>query len=264
VRDEGKYMKISERNRYYTQEFYDGLNDGSIQSARIILGLLYKFYQPKSVIDIGCGHGGWLAAAESLGSTILKGIDGDWVDPRNTLSKNINFENLDLEKQSYRGQRYELCISLEVAEHIPESQSQLFINSLCNASDVVLFSAAIKFQGGTNHINEQWQSYWGSLFQENSYQCFDILRNRIWEEKKVKWWYRQNIFVFVNSKNVPTGMNELESLNKTMLNLVHPINYERAISSYQKLIQNPPLRFSMGCIKRWFFNAIKTLGNRDL
>ena len=32
------------------------------------------YWQHKSVIDIGCGQGSWLAAAESLGTIVINGM----------------------------------------------------------------------------------------------------------------------------------------------------------------------------------------------
>ena len=35
-----------------------------------------------------------------------------------------------------------------------------YINSLTRLAPVILFSAAIPFQGGSGHVNEQWPEYW--------------------------------------------------------------------------------------------------------
>ncbi len=63
---------------HYNETFYNRQIAGSVNSAEIILGLLYDFYQPRSVIDIGCGRGAWLSVAESLGTKTLIGLDGYW------------------------------------------------------------------------------------------------------------------------------------------------------------------------------------------
>lgn len=140
----------------YDADFYSRYLDGMTNSAKNVLSLLYKYYEPKYVVDVGCGRGAWLAAAESFGSSKLKGFDGNWINRDKLLSKNIDFVavNLDVAMPEIKG-KYDLCISLEVAEHISERNSKSFVDVLCGASDIVLFSAAIKYQGGTNHINEQ-------------------------------------------------------------------------------------------------------------
>src|SRR5208283_920409 len=134
----------------YGTDYYSRNLDGMNNSAKNVLSLLYKYYKPKSVVDVGCGRGAWLAAANSLGSNKLKGFDGSWVKKEDLLSKNINFTvvNFDVEMPKI-DEKYDLCISVEVAEHISERYAKSFVDVLCRASDIVLFSAAIKYQAGT-------------------------------------------------------------------------------------------------------------------
>ena len=61
-----------------------------------------------------------------------------------------------------------------------------------------MFSAATPNQGGTEHINEQWQSYWAEIFIEQSYYPFDIIRPFIFGNEQVEWWYQQNIMLYIN------------------------------------------------------------------
>lgn len=88
----------------------------------------------------------------------------------------------------------------------------------------MLFSAAIKHQGSVNHINEQWQSYWIEKYKNNGYACYDIIRPIIWKDDSIQWWYRQNIFVFVNSATDRTEFIKLRTV--AIPDLVHPDNYE--------------------------------------
>jgi len=43
----------------------------SLESARVLLPHLWKYMQPRSVLDVGCGRGAWVAACHELGSTHL-------------------------------------------------------------------------------------------------------------------------------------------------------------------------------------------------
>ncbi len=258
-------MSNKDLREYYNREFYDCYASGSIYSAKVILGLLYNFYKPQSVIDFGCGVGSWLKVAESLGSTVLKGLDGHWITKNKLLSKNIDFTAVNMEQNLQINNKYDLCICLEVAEHLSESRAKPFIDTLCKASNVVLFSAAIKYQRGTNHINEQWQTYWINLFQSNNYTCYDVFRSAIWENDEVELWYRQNIFLFVNEKGVKKKINlkKLKSLEKPILNIVHPKNYENKsqnILDLNRRIQEPSLRFCIGCMKRYLFGLLIKAG----
>lgn len=249
---------------FYDEDFYSKDIEGKFKSAAIILGLLYEQYKPHSVIDVGCARGAWLASAESLGAKILKGLDGAWIGETHLLSKNIDFSPVSFDEAMPKlNQKYDLCMSLEVAEHLSESNAKHFVDFLCNASNVVLFSAAIKYQGGINHINEQWQSYWVNLFKSNGYECFDLFRPYLWNNTSVEWWYRQNTFLFVNSSSSPLNAKALRALEKPIFDVSHPVNYESKVQSYIRQIEDPSLRSCLGCIKRYLRNKLRKVRERS-
>lgn len=116
----------------YNEYFYARHITGMSDSAKIILSLIYEHYSLESVIDVGCGQGAWLKLAESLGSKTLKGIDGDWVNTERLLSKNIEFTAVKLNNSKPTiNRKYDLCISLEVAEHLSEDNAENFVQLLC-------------------------------------------------------------------------------------------------------------------------------------
>ena len=241
----------------YSQAFYQKHVSGMSDSASVILGMMYRLYHPQSVIDVGCGQGAWLKTAESFGATRLKGLDGDWIKQDNLLSRNIDFTPVNFDRTfPALNEKFDLCISLEVAEHISERNAENFVDLLCQASDTVLFGAAIKYQGGTNHINEQWQSYWIDKFKARAYQCFDCIRGQVWDNEAVEWWYRQNAFLFIGPNNVSVDTEILKTLQMPMLNVAHPINYENKIHDFRHQIDNPTFRFWAGCAKRWLSNKL--------
>ena len=174
-----------EASAFYGSSYHADQVHGALQSARIVLSILFEIYQPQSVFDLGCGQGAWLAAAEELGVRKLVGVDGPWVDPAALISRSIEFSAVDLEKEFAVPEKYDLSISVEVAEHLSAGRSRAFVEALCAASDVVIFSAAIPQQGGVNHINEQWQSFWAALFGAAGYECYDLFRPRLWRDKRV-------------------------------------------------------------------------------
>lgn len=65
----------------------------------------------------------------------------------------------DLTQPLSLGRKFDLCVSMEVAEHLPPSRADSFVADLVGLAPVVLFSAAVPEQGGTNHLNEQWPDY---------------------------------------------------------------------------------------------------------
>ena len=233
----------------YNDRYFGHIVDGSARSAKIVLGHLFEMYQPGSVVDFGCGSGGWLLAAGSLGASRLRGFDGPWMTKEKLLSAEIDFTSTDLDRPPALEERYDLAMSLEVAEHLRGDSAPYFVRALCAASPVVLFSAAIPGQAGTHHINEQWQSYWVKLFEAQGYGCFDVIRPAVWDNTDVEWWYRQNTFLFVDPAIEPDRLNldELRKRVRPLLDVVHPAFYR---------YRTDFVRFSLGSAKRFFSHSL--------
>ena len=184
----------------YNKQFYSVREKAAVQSAEQVVPIVLEHLKPSCIIDIGCGNGCWLSAFAKQGVNDYMGVDGGAVDSENLLISPEHFSSADLSKETYTpGRRYDLVVSLEVAEHIPEDKADSFIEMLTGLGDTVLFSAAIPGQGGVGHVNEQWQSYWAAKFKSAGYEALDIVRPLIWENPKVSYWYKQNILVY--SKN---------------------------------------------------------------
>lgn len=206
----------------YDRRFYEVIAPGSSRSAReVVPHLLQLFPDCRSVVDFGCGDGSWLAEFNAAGVDRVRGVDsGVGVDPDRPIQDGW-FLAQDLRDRISIG-RFDLCISLEVAEHLPATNERTFVQNLCSASDAVVFSAAVPRQGGDNHVNEQWLEHWVSLFAESGYRCFDVLRPKFWANTRIEWWYRQNIVVFANDF-ARTRYPHLEALPTFGgVSLIHP------------------------------------------
>lgn len=75
----------------------------------------------------------------------------------------------DLKEPITLDRRFDLAMSVEVAEHIPAEYADTLIRSLTSLSDVIVFSAALTGQGGIYHVNEQMPEYWAELFARYGY-----------------------------------------------------------------------------------------------
>jgi len=146
-------------NDNYGRTFYSKHEDGSARSADIVVPILLSIFPASSVIDIGCGIGAWLRAFERNGIKDFMGIDGDYVPADMLQIPRQHFRAAELTRLSVVDRRFDIACSLEVAEHLPADCAEQFVELLTRAAPVVLFSAAIPDQGGTHHVNEQWQSY---------------------------------------------------------------------------------------------------------
>ncbi|MFT6836099.1 MAG: hypothetical protein ACJA0H_002144 [Francisellaceae bacterium] len=214
----------------YNQQFYDKQSTESFQSAVTVITALKRVlcYEINSIVDFGCGVGPWLAAANELGVENVYGTDGNYVPRDRLLIPEDSFFPNDLSKpESIKlpVSRFDLTITLEVAEHLPESSAKPFVKKLCDSSDVVLFSAAIPYQGGHGHVNENWPEYWAALFAEFDFVPFDIIRPAVWNDDKVCWWYKQNILLFVNKHRATNVLPGYSPSPVEQLSIVHPEQY---------------------------------------
>lgn len=215
----------------YNENFYETLKQGSRRSAKEIVPLVLELIQPKSVVDVGCGLGSWLSVFKDHGIECV-GIDGDYVNMDQLEISPEEFQPCALDTPLKLDRRFDLVVSLEVAEHLRAESATTFITSLTDLGPVVLFSAAIPLQGGTNHVNEQWPGYWAALFQERGYLAIDCLRRKIWNNENVEPWYAQNILLFVRHDCIgfhPSLERELKQTRVSDLAMVHPrINQYRS------------------------------------
>lgn len=213
----------------YDPAYFDGIDNDARTSASGVVPLVLEFVEPASVVDVGCGLGAWLATFAEHGVTDVAGVDGPWV-PRGLLAISTDhFTEADLEIGfPDLNRRFDLAVSLEVAEHLSADRAADFVAYLTRLTDVVLFSAAIPGQRGRDHRNEQWPGYWGTLFAEHGFIAVDALRPRIWEMDEVAWWYRQNVLFFVS----PSALARHPNLQPWVAEgtphaLVHPDCFDR-------------------------------------
>ncbi len=215
-------------------------------SAHAVLSIVTEIYTPKSVIDIGCGSGIWLREAKRLGFSETKGVDGPWTDLDHLCIPPNEVTICDLEHRLNLNRQFDAALCLEVAEHVSQASANLIVENLTSLSDVVIFGAAIPYQGGFRHINERWQSWWAAKFANHGYQYFDVLRPQIWHNPDVHFWYKQNTLVYVRHDRadlikIYKDYIANRSLGSYPLDLVHPERYE-ALASYKQIAFKPLLR----------------------
>ena len=197
--------------------------------ALIIASIIQKLYQPVSILDVGCGNGTFIKAFKQLGITDILGLDGRWVDEKLFLDNyKQHFLVTDLNQELPIARKYDLTICLEVAEHLHASRAESLVKELTASSNRVIFSAAIPLQGGQDHINEQWQEFWISLFNKQDFKPSTVLRNTIWSNSNLKFWYKQNMIVFERAYTT----SELIDI----YNVVHPDHFEQKAVYLQKLL----------------------------
>lgn len=237
----------------YNDTFYKHINNGATRSAEVILPHTKKLFTINSVIDFGCGQGAWLEVWRKLGVQVVCGVDGDYVNRNSLLIDKDDFYPCDLRQTIDMGRQFDLVQSLEVAEHIPEQVSDCFIDNLVAHGKVILFSSAVKGQGGEDHINEQPYEYWRDKFLTRGYILVDSIRPAVKGNCDVEPWYRYNTFIFIDQ----------EIINNSIKDIAHYHRYEKGsipdISPFlYKMRKQLFLLFPVSVIS-WLAMAKKTL-----
>jgi SAM-dependent methyltransferase len=216
-------MDIPAINFDYPEEYYN------TRSAEQVLPIVFDMYKPASILDVGCGNGTWLEVAGKLGVTDIMGIDLQSRESGKWPLGSDKFASINLQQPFDLLRKFDMILCLEVAEHLPEKAAYLFIDSLVQHSDFIVFSAAIPGQEGDHHIHLCEPAYWQQLFNLRGYKTYDCIRPRIWDNDAVFWWYRQNIFIAQREKDAE------EIIPEKIHYLIHPELYFEKMDKINRL-----------------------------
>jgi SAM-dependent methyltransferase len=216
----------------YDSGYFKVLDAAERASAAAIVPLVIALLQPESVCDVGCARGGWLAVFKENGVGRVLGIDGDYVERDQLKIDESEFRAADLEQGLPDVGRFDLAVSLEVAEHLAAESAGRLVDGLVALAPAVLFSAAVPGQGGRGHVNEQWPEYWRDLFARHDYVPIDCIRARVWHRPEVNAWYKQNTLLFAARPLLDSRERLREAHERSAglpLALVHPLLFKSAL-----------------------------------
>lgn len=126
--------------------------------------------KPKTVCDFGAGDGWWPHTFKQMGSESCWALELHPI-ARDFIPEDVYFIERDLRKPFEDGGRFDLCICLEVAEHLPKMYAEILAHTLTyHTGQHLLFSAAKPGQDGTGHVNLQEPEYWIKLLTRNGVQ----------------------------------------------------------------------------------------------
>lgn len=178
----------------YTEEYYSEISEGGTRSAKEMFKVLKEmevYNDGDSVVDFGSGIGQWGVDLEYYTAI-------DFKIPRNLLLIKKYIDH-DLRKPFFFG-KWDLAICLEVGEHLEEMYADTLVESISNSSrEWILFGAAIPGQGGKNHFNEQYQSYWLEKFRKRGFDLYyKQPRTLILDNRLIDYYYRANVMLLTN------------------------------------------------------------------
>jgi hypothetical protein len=243
-------MKLSK----YTSNFYESVADRADVASEAIFSIFFRAIKVASIKDIGCGNGIWLRQTLEIGS-VKNRIGYDLPSALESAApfsnKDIVFNEINLESKNYDFMSTDLALCLEVAEHVSSESAVRLIESICRSSKYVIFSAATPGQGGYNHINERSFNYWVSLFEANGFVGFDVFREKIQQDHRIPFFYRNNVFLFIE---LNVYKSTYTSLNDKFLNF-EEMSSESEIKDYRSNLQ----LFSSFIISKLNFKLVNSL-----
>ena len=195
----GWMQRRAHHDEIYDESYFHGqVEFPMFESASVMGASLVREFGPKSVIDIGCGTGVLLEVFQRHGLSCL-GLDNAEAGLALARKRGVPVMKVDLEQPLDLNRRADLVVSTEVAEHLPESSADRYVDLLCQLADTVVITAATPGQGGTDHVNEQPNDYWIEKFVVRDYgydeACTLRLRDE-WRERGTASFYHMNVLVF--------------------------------------------------------------------
>ena len=183
----------------YDSRFFENTIKFEASSAKAVADILIKYFMPRSVVDIGCGCGVYLAEFKKRGIEIL-GYDGS---PAALAASLVGgkIKLHDLCEPLILTKKFDLALCVEVAEHLPPECADILIKTLADVSDIIIFTAATPGQGprSIGHINEQPHQFWIEKFKELGFNFDTELVEKIRKEMEsagVVWWISKNLMIF--------------------------------------------------------------------
>lgn len=196
---------------------------------RAVVPIIMDMLHPRSVLDVGCGTGVWLKTFAEAGVTDYLGLDDPATDRKLLKIDEAHFLPKDLRSTIRLGRTFDLVVSLEVAEHLEADFADAFVSTLVTHGNTILFSAAIPGQGGQHHVNEQWPVAWQARFEAHGFYFHDTLRAKIWNDQRIHWWYRQNMFLLKKEKPITVQFP---------LDAVHPGLFETRLKDHREMMES--------------------------
>ncbi len=193
--------KLLWHDAIYSSDYYANTVEWPAErSADVIAESILLSFRANSLVDVGCGTGAVLYALQRRGCRVL-GLEYSQAALRYCHLRKIDVRRFDLERDTYMGDRnFDVAISMEVAEHLPEKTAGRYVKLLTELSDVIVFTAARPNQGGRGHVNEQPPSYWIAKFQFSGFAYDDRMSRDLRESWRssdsLASWYWQNLMIF--------------------------------------------------------------------
>ena len=151
-------------NKEYGRKYYDEERMGFKNKVYPCMGNIFQdILNPKDVVDVGCGNGILMDGF----SCECVGIEASDVGFKQTKERGYEVHQIDLRFPLDFKRRFDLAISIEVAEHLEEEYADIFVDNLISLSNRILITASSKVE--QYHYNPQSKSYWIDKFRAKDF-----------------------------------------------------------------------------------------------
>lgn len=191
--------RTAKPDELYNRDYYEQVVDPiMVRSADAMAASIQRELQPESLIDVGCGTGALMLALERLGVRCT-GFDQASAALEHCRARGLSVRRLDIVHDPLPDEHADVAVSTEVAEHLPESASERFVELLTSVAPVVVMSAALPGTGGKDHVNEQPSEYWIAKFAARGFAHDRALGARVreeWRDAGVDPIYFKSLMIF--------------------------------------------------------------------
>jgi hypothetical protein len=197
------FGRVASHEEIYNAEYYATIVEPGMQiSVKAISSSILETYRPRRVVDVGCGTGLLMSVLKDQGVDV-EGMEYAEAACKTCSERGLKVHRVNLEKDAIPQLKADVVVSTEVAEHLPVTCADRFVDVLCGISDTVVMTAATPGQGGTDHVNEQPHEYWISKFKGRGFE-FDepktLQWRKQWKDAGAEGCYWHNLMLFQRGK----------------------------------------------------------------
>lgn len=180
------------RNRVKSKK---GPHKSSIHLADII----FKRFQPKRVIDLGCGTMSFANRMSELGVKRVVGVDGSKFNKE--FAGGAKYLAHNLAEPFPESRKFDLVTSWDVFEHLPESAEPVIAKTVRRLSSKWLIVSIDPSSWGRHHLNCKPTGHWRKLFEKAGFVFKKSLTKKLQKEiladsRITSHWYARNLSVF--------------------------------------------------------------------
>ena len=173
-------------------------HSGTTWIDRGALSTIIKHKNIKSFLDIGCGPGGMVLLADSLGIK-ANGIDGDNSILREKES--LFYIHDYAEGEFIPDIIYDLAWSVEFLEHVEEKFQKNYFSTF-NKCKYVFITFAPKNKSGFHHVNTKNEDYWIDIFKQFNFKLDFEFTKKIRESSSITRNFIKDFGLFFKNKNI--------------------------------------------------------------